>query len=70
MGTIILPALDIGAMVIGGMAANLLPKIFGGGGAKTSLSPGEAAEVKAKLAELASVTKELLAAIEKAQTAV
>jgi hypothetical protein len=66
MGTIILPALDIGAMVIGGMAANLLPKIFGGG-AKTSMAPGEAVEVKAKLAELATVTKNLLAAIEKAK---
>ncbi len=36
IGTIILGSLDIGALLIGGMGATVLPKLFGGG--KTACS--------------------------------
>ena len=52
MGTIAISAIDIGAMLIGGIGASLLPKIFGGQTKAASMTASMTAEEVAVLKKL------------------
>ena len=65
MGTIAISALDIGALILGGIIGKVLPKVVSGGecGPDCVCSADEKSAIKAKIAEVRGLLDQLEAGL-------